>query len=252
MQHHTEDCFKGVIAEGKSTGSVEKFAGVDAYFAKPKGQKPKSAVIIATDIFGHTFVNAQLIADSITSSTDFLCVVPDLFAGDTLSPGLDFANENTRKTVFGPWMAKHSPPDSKMPILRNVIKELKEKEGIEKIGMVGYCFGGRLAALFAAEDGTTTASVVAHPSKMTLPNEIEEIKTPTLWICAEIDSSFGEQDRKATEDILQKKKLKAIFKLYPGTNHGFASRGDVKNEIVQAAKKEALKETIMFFEEQLK
>lgn len=229
-----------------------KIAGVDAYFAKPKGEKPKSAVVVVTDVFGHTFINAQLIADSITASTGFLCVIPDMFAGDNLSTTADFANENDRKTIFGPWFGRHGPPESKMPILRNVMKELKEKEGIVKIGMVGYCFGGRITALFAGEDGTTTASVIAHPAKLTIPNEIDAIKTPTLWLCAETDPTFGEEDRKAAEEILHKKKLKATFKLWAGTFHGFASRGDEKNEKVCAAKKEALKETIMFFQEELK
>jgi dienelactone hydrolase len=39
-----------------------------------------------------------------------------------------------------------------MPIIHAAIKDLKEKEGIQKIGVVGYCFGGRISALLASSD----------------------------------------------------------------------------------------------------
>jgi dienelactone hydrolase len=39
--------------------------------------------------------------------------------------------------------------------------------------------------------------------------------------------------------------------LYPGTQHGFAVRGDEKDSTVQAAKKAALDEGIAFFKKQL-
>jgi dienelactone hydrolase len=50
-------------------------------------------------------------------------------------------------------LAKHGPPESKNPIVLEVIKELKEKKGFEKIGVIGYCYGGRISAVLAAHDG---------------------------------------------------------------------------------------------------
>lgn len=109
----------GFQSSGTPTGQIIKFGGVDTYIARPstgtnwlsliftvsKDAKPKSAIILATDVFGHSYVNAQLIADDFakgtghlafphhcTSTSDtrlgFLCVVPDIFNGDPLPPNL--------------------------------------------------------------------------------------------------------------------------------------------------------------------
>lgn len=56
--------------------------------------------------------------------------------------------------MFGAWLPKHLPPDSKLPIVHAVMKELKGK-GIERFGFIGYCFGGRMSTLLAAEEQVT-------------------------------------------------------------------------------------------------
>lgn len=46
--------------------------------------------------------------------------------------------------------------------------------------------------------------------------------------------------------------MKTTFKLYKGTYHGFASRGDEKSEVVKKAQESALSETVNFFQAELK
>jgi len=233
---------------GNPQGEVKKFAGVDTYFAPYEG-KEKSAIVISTDAFGYQFINTKLVADSLAKQTGFLCVVPDIFANDPMSPDVfEIEDQEKRMQIFGPWIGRQGYPDVKLPIFHAVFKELREK-GFQKIGVTGYCYGGRISALLAAQD-EATAVVVAHPSTLK-PSEIEAIKKPTLWICAETDPTFSASDRKGAEEILQKKGLKNTFKDYPGTTHGFAIRGDDKDPKVQQAKIEALEATINFFKEEL-
>lgn len=82
---------------------------------------------------------------------------------------------------------------------------------------------------------------------MPIPAAIEAIKVPTLWICAEIDHAFPPTARKTTQEILERRGMKSTFKDYPGTEHGFAVRGDEKNETIQKAKLDALEAAIVFF-----
>ena len=92
---------------------------------------------------------------------------------------------------------------------------------------------------------------MAHPSRLTIPGDIEAIKVPTLWICAETDPSFGKDDRDKTEQILKTRGMKASFRDFPGTTHGFACRGDEKNSHVQQAKAQAQQDAIDFFKQEL-
>jgi len=247
--HQCDNCVKGILSEGNPVGTDGKIGGVDAYFAKPEGET-KSAIIIATDAFGSAFVNTRLVADSLALHTGFLVVVPELFDGEPMDIRVfSEPDQAKRMAMFGPWVAKHGPPESKLPILQRVIQELKEKQGIKSIGAVGYCFGGKLSAVLAAGD-ETTANIIAHPAPIK-PEEIEAIKRPTLWLCAEIDNTFTPENRKQAQEILETKGVKNTFIDYPGTTHGFAIRGDDKDEIVKKAKLAALEATINFFKQEL-
>lgn len=77
------------------------------------------------------------------------------------------------------------------------------------------------------------------------------MKVPTLWICAEVDQTFPTEARKGAQEVLEKKGIKNVFKDYPGTEHGFAVRGEEKSEESKNAKLAALDETIKFLAQEL-
>jgi len=239
-----EDCIKGFIGSGKPCGEITDVGGIECYVSRP-ANKSKSAIIISTDIFGHTLVNNQHIADSF-ANCGFLTVVPDYFSGDVAPEGI---LNGTATFDFGAWMQKHNP-STKLPIVHKVMNALKEKEGIQKIGAIGFCYGAKIVISLAG-DKKIDAAAVAHPSLLEIPGDIEKIQTPSLWLCAEIDQAFPEQSREATKKILKDRGMKADFKFYPGTTHGFAVRGNEKDEKVQAAKTQALKEAVEFFKVEL-
>jgi dienelactone hydrolase len=71
-------------------------------------------------------------------------------------------------------------------------------------------------------------------------------------LCAEVDQSFPtDTDRKQAQELLEKRGIKAVFHDYPGTEHGFAVRGDESVPIVYAGKVKALEDTIAFFKAEL-
>jgi len=243
-----EHCTTGYLAKGKPKGKEEQIAGVPAYWAHPKGES-KSAVVYITDAFGHTFDNNRILADSIAEHAGVVVVMPDVFEGQPLSHDVMSLPQEKRMAAFGPFMARNGN-DVRVPLVRNFIQELREKHGFTKIGTVGYCFGGRISTLMAANE-QTVANVICHPATLNIPQEIEAIKNPTLWICAETDQTFPVPAQKQTEEILQKRGIPTVFKFYPGTVHGFAVRGDESEPQVFKAKVDALEQTVNFFRKHL-
>eukprot|EP01124_Arcella_intermedia_P021915 TRINITY_DN3152_c0_g1_i1.p1 TRINITY_DN3152_c0_g1~~TRINITY_DN3152_c0_g1_i1.p1 ORF type:complete len:266 (-),score=43.63 TRINITY_DN3152_c0_g1_i1:24-821(-) len=265
MMNH-EHCFKGSRSTGTPTGEVIVLGGVNTYIARPPTDS-QSAIIIATDIFGYSFVNSRLIADEFAKA-GFLCVIPDLFDGKPISEGLldlmdtkpsgvlshlsFFADiASTVATQGLPFFWNHLPPSKKLPIFDAVIAGLKQDFGVAKVGVQGYCYGGKLCALLAAAPDKVDAMATAHPSLLELA-DIEAIQKPSLWCCAEVDQQFGAAMRQKSEAILQQHNQVHRFVDYPGTTHGFAVRGDSTEEVVARSAKGALEEAVQWFSQYLK
>lgn len=84
-------------------------------------------------------INAQLLADYM-ASRGYLTVIPDLFRGDSLTPAVFEPNSGFDRQA---WFAKHGT-DAVDPVIESTIKMLRDEHGIEKLGGVGYCFGGKV------------------------------------------------------------------------------------------------------------
>jgi len=227
-------------------------------------------VIIATDVFGYKFNNTRLLADEFASS-GFLCVVPDLFNGESVPISFLTDLENAEKSTgffsslssiatlaFGlvtdmvPFFIKH-PFDDKIPILNNVIKHLKMDYGITNIGIQGYCYGGKLCVKMGAIKESIDAIVCVHPSSLTIPGDIEQTVKPALFLCAEKDNFLSLEQVKEIEAIWKKKESVPFkLKIYPGTTHGFALRGDHSDPHIAAAVKDALSQSVEWYKTYLR
>ena len=124
--------------------------------AIPSTGPSKHAVLILTDVIGHRFPNAQLIADQFAAN-NYTVLMPDLFAGDALplNRPADFD--------FGAWRATHTPQRIDR-VVETAIKHLRSEMGCERIGGVGYCFGAKYVARFSRRGGGLNAGFFAHPS----------------------------------------------------------------------------------------
>jgi dienelactone hydrolase len=140
----------------------------ETYFVHPpsKSSTYEHAILILTDVIGHRFPNVQLIADQFAAN-GYLVAVPDLFHGDPfpLNGGWD----------MGEWRSKHGM-ETVDPIVAALVKELRTKYGVKKLGTVGYCFGARPVVRFLKK-GLTNAAFVAHPSWVQA-EELRAIEAP--------------------------------------------------------------------------
>ena len=120
------------------------------------------------------------------------------------------------------------------------------------IGVAGYCWEGKYAALLA-HGKLVDCAFAAHPSAMTLPGDIEKIDVPFSMAIGDADLVMGMKEVKNTRRILNSKKssLQSEVVVYPGAKHGFAVRGDPGNEKEKEQGLEAEDQANTWFENQL-
>jgi dienelactone hydrolase len=94
--------------------------------------------------------------------------------------------------------------------------------------------------------------VAAHPSFVQVPLDIEKITTPGLFILAEQDQVFTPVMHATSEKLCQDASKDVEFKLYKGTAHGFAVRGQEQDPVVREARDDAMGKMVAFFERTLK
>ncbi|KAF7797454.1 hypothetical protein EIP86_008651 [Pleurotus ostreatoroseus] len=258
-----EQCTQGYVLEGEPQGTMVG----DAYLRAASAEGPsKAAVVLLTDIFGLALVNSKLIADEISKRLQCDVWVPDLFAGsppfreDELEPlmpqrvgesmslwtkvraGILLLSRAFR--LYGVRAAVVDPRTTAF------VEKIKAEKKYEKIGAVGYCFGGALAVRLGTGN-VFDSVVIVHPGGVT-EEQIKAIKVPAAWACAEQDMAFNKAARDQAEAILAAKKDKpdAIeyeFVDYKGTVHGFGARPNLKIPEVATAFNAALDQTSNWF-----
>jgi len=223
---------------------------------------------VLTDVFG-LYNNPKIIADKLSVQLDCDVWVPDYFNGDPI------LRPERMKAVPPPagttnfWLAWLSFALVIMPRLfvyyrnrpsvchtrlREFIVKLQEEKKYEKIGAVGYCYGGTQAVLIVPT-GLVHSIVVCHPGTITL-DQVKAINTPSSWALAEEDMIFSDKVRDQAEAIFASRKEKSDyvpyeFVIHKGTTHGFACRPDLSNQTITEAYEKALEQTVSWFKETL-
>jgi dienelactone hydrolase len=195
-------------------------------------------------VFGHRFINPQLIADQLAAN-GYFAVMPDVFHGDAvpLDKPADFD--------FMGWLKGHQPPRVD-PVIDATIVEMRTKLGCKRIGAIGYCFGAKYIIRHLRPDqGKIEVGYCAHPSFVE-SQELSQIQGPLAISAAEADTIFPAEKRYESEEILKKTGQPYQINLYSGVEHGFAVRGDLNNRVATFAKESAFLQALQFFAEYLK
>lgn len=141
---------------------------VSTYLSYPPDRSAKNAILVLSDVIGHRLINAQLICDQFAAA-GYLVVMPDLFSGDTVP-----INRPEGFNIMD-WLKNHLPPQTE-PIIDAVLTEMRENLGCQRIGGVGYCFGGKYVCRYL-KTGKLDAGFTAHPT-MVEADELRGIEGP--------------------------------------------------------------------------
>jgi carboxymethylenebutenolidase len=219
--------------EIQRVGSGELLDDMHTYVSQPDAPGRRPAVIVIQEIFGVS-PHIQSIADRFASE-GYFAVAPALFHRYNNSEEVRGTNP-----VFG--YGDEDVPE------RNVARETVSDEGIiedidttitwlkshprvdaENIGIVGFCFGGRVVYLTASAcPGLKAGSVFYGGNIMRALGDGPSAFERTSNIQCPVLGSFGAEDQNPSpEDVsnieaeLKKHGKTYDFKVYPGAGHGF-------------------------------
>ena len=227
-------------------------------------------IVFVTDVIGHRFNNAQLMADQFAAN-GYLTVMPDIFDGDAipLARPDGFDMQEWRSGKYGGKL--HDPPHTE-PFVQGAIKYLKEQHGVKRIGAVGYCFGAKFVVRGLGQIGGIDVGYTAHPTAVE-ESELEQIKGPLsisaagtsltvpmcsrgfpflTWISTETDRIFPTEKRHTSEAVLAKVGQPYQVNLFSGVEHGFAVRADISKKVNKFAKEQAFAQAVVWFDTWLK
>jgi len=191
-------------------------------------------------VFGFDFPNTRLLADNYAKA-GFYVYLPDVLNGDPIHPSFLHDVEPPLKVreqlsmiekgvktakvgaTLGPWLLIHREAVSK-PIVDGFINAVKMIPGTNKVGAIGFCWGGRYAIL--AAHGLVDAAYACHPSLVAVPGDFEGVTKPLSLACGDKDSLLAEEEVHKIRDVLEKTKAPTEVEIYKDQVHGFTLRGD--------------------------
>ncbi len=214
---------------------------IPAYVARPEGT-PRGAIIVQQEIFG-VDAGIRRKADS-WAAKGYLAVAPDTFWRQ--KPGIELSPyvEEEMQQALNHMMAHDF--DIGIRDIEAVIHWIRREEGVPKIGLVGFCMGGKIAYMVAAR--TDIDASVGYYGVMIdqMLNEKHAIARPLMLHIPTADHFVDAAAQKAIHDGLDDHPRVTLWD-YEGLDHGFAAEIGARRD--EAGAELADKRTAEFFAE---
>ena len=196
---------------------------VPVYRAQPEGKTNPPVILVISEIFGvHEHIKdvARRFAKQ-----GYMALAPDLFvrAGDAGKvPNIaDLMRDIVGKT-----------PDAQvMADLDTVVTWAKQRGGdTERLGITGFCWGGRIVWLYSAHNPKVKAGVawygrlVGEPNANSPKNPIDfaaNLKVPVLGLYGGKDTGIPLDSVERMRAALDKGNSGSAFHIYPNSGHAF-------------------------------
>ncbi|KJC38018.1 carboxymethylenebutenolidase [Bradyrhizobium sp. LTSP885] len=193
------------------------------YFAKPAGVTNPPVVLVAMEIFGlHEYIKD---VTRRLAKLGALAVAPDYY----FRKGTDLTKIADIPQLLPIVNAK---PDAELlSDLDSTVAWAKSQGGdTSRLGIIGFCRGGRTVWEYAAHSPALKAGVAFYGPPVDPPNPLwpkspmqlaPEMKAPVLGLYGEADTGIPVASVEAFKEALAANKKTAEFKIYPGAPHGF-------------------------------
>ena len=184
---------------------------IDGYLARPKAESAYPAVlVIAGNRITEEYIPNTCAALALAG---FVGLAPNIF--HTL-PDSARSPEEMRKAT-----QNHTDLDVLEDIQAGT-DYLRGQSFVQagRIGVLGFCYGGRMAMLFGARSREVDVVVPFHPGKVKA-EEIVRLKSPVQVHCGTADRNVSVADIRDLEKMLRAQSTPVEVHLYEGADHGF-------------------------------
>lgn len=254
---------KPVVNDYKGTGrtvTIQDGASetLDVYVAGPAASKV--AILNVYDIFG-TSGHTQQFADRLSEALGgcIVCVpdlIPDPWPASNVPPskegkfpsGVDPADGTD---VLVSWILNH--PSCRLDRLESLLavkNYLVATHGVEKLGIVGMCWGAKVAFTCINKRSDLADAVAACHGSFLTASDVQEVSVP---ICLLNSKDEPESYTTEIEPILKAKSSNNVFKTFPNMHHGWmGTRGtgavtDFESDSIVQGFQEGISDLAAFF-----
>jgi carboxymethylenebutenolidase len=234
------------LTAGEVTVMVDGQA-VPVYRAQPAGKKNLPVILVVSEIFGvheHIADVARRFAKQ-----GYMALAPELFVrqGD---PRKAASIADLQKDIIS------KTPDAQVMADLDAVVAWAAKHGgdIDRLGVTGFCWGGRITWLYAAHNpkvkagvawygrlvGETTANTPRHPVDIA-----PTLKAPVLGLYGAKDTGIPLESIEKMKAALAKGTSKSVFHVYPDAGHAF--NADYRPSYVEADAKDGFARALAWF-----
>ena len=220
------------------------YAGIEGkdiagYVAHPKSEVPKVGLIVIHEWWGLND-NVKAMARRLAGA-GYLALAVDLYEGE-VAEDRDEASRLAR--------GSGERTEQILDNLGQAIEHLRSA-GVERIGVIGWCFGGgwSLRTALAFPD-KVDAAVIYYGRLTTDKAGLEALSSPVLGIFGALDKGIPVEAVREFEAALDALDKEAAIHIYEDADHAFANPSGTRyNEV---AAEDAWAKTLAFFDENLR
>lgn len=249
MSKHSAACcsISPVVAEGyEAKGKYITLNGTKTYVTGPS--HATTALFLIFDIFGYfpqTLQGADILAHS-DKEHQYQVFMPDFFNGEPLSIKDFPPDTDEKKGRLGKFFKEKASPPEAVEKVPGLVKAAEEyNSAITTWGVMGYCWGAKIAVLLSGKDTLFKAAVQVHPGMI----DAADAAKCTIPICMLASKDEPADDVKKFEEALTVTKHVETFDTQI---HGWmAARANLEDKKVLAEYERGYKITLTFFHDNL-
>ncbi|TID18683.1 hypothetical protein E2P81_ATG05664 [Venturia nashicola] len=194
---------------------------------------PTQAILYIYDIFGlypQTLRGADILAQSVAGKTGSATKV---FMPDWFSQPADISmyppDTPEKMEYINSFLSANAAPNAIIPQMNGIMKSIEAKNpSIKSWGIVGFCWGGKMAALVSGPDTIFKAAAQCHPSLLD-PKDAENVSVPMMVLPS------GDEDVPTVVEFEKRLQAASYVETFEDMEHGWmTSKADFDNARVVA------------------